>query len=97
MFRRLTEPGLPNVPFWLDGCPAEGRAGDSVAAALLANGVVRFRRSTVTGEPRGPFCMMGACFDCMVMVDGVANRQACLLTLRAGMRVETGHGPREVT
>ena len=59
-------------------------AGATVAAALLAADIVKFGARPVTGAPRGPFCMMGACFECMVEIDGVANRQACMETVRDG-------------
>ena len=48
-------------------------AGQSLAAALLAAGVRHFRTTPVGGVPRGPYCMMGVCFDCLVVVDGLAN------------------------
>ena len=50
----------------------------------------------MSGAPRAPYCMMGVCFDCLVVVDGVGNRQGCLVPLREGMAVETQHGRREV-
>jgi hypothetical protein len=95
MFRRLPE-AAPRaaVAFTLDGAPAEGRAGDTVAAALLALGVAACRETAVSGTPRGPWCMMGVCFDCLTVIDGLGNRQACLVRLEPGMRVETQHGRR---
>lgn len=83
-----TEAGPP-VRFTFDGRPLAGRAGDTLAAALLANGVLRFRRSQVSGAPRGPFCLMGACFECLVEVNGRANRQACMEPLAEGMAVRS--------
>jgi predicted molibdopterin-dependent oxidoreductase YjgC len=94
MFRRLAEG--PTVRFLLDGVPAEGRAGESVAAALLALGREACRTTPVSGAARGPYCLMGVCFDCLVTIDGVGNRQACLTPLAEGMRVETQPGKREV-
>jgi len=96
MFRRLHEPTHRAVAFTVDGRAAEAMAGDSVAAALLANGVTQFRLSPVSGAPRGPYCMMGACFECLVTIDGAANRQACLVEIAPAMRVETRKGRREV-
>ncbi len=70
-------------------------AGQSLAAALLAAGIRRFRTTPVSGAPRGPYCMMGACFDCLVVVDGLANVQACMTPVRDGMRVARQGGARE--
>lgn len=82
------------VRFTFDGREMRGRAGDSLAAALLANGALRFRNSPVSGRPRGPFCMMGVCFECLVEIDGVANCQACMVPLAEGMVV---HSQQDVT
>ncbi len=76
--------------------PYTARAGDSVAATLLAAGVDHCRTTPVSGAPRAPFCMMGVCFDCLVIVDGVGNRQGCMVRVREGMRIETQQGKREL-
>ncbi|HTU56057.1 MAG TPA: (2Fe-2S)-binding protein [Acetobacteraceae bacterium] len=94
MFRRLPEVAARPVSFVVDGEAAEGCLGESVAAALLAAGRLVFRRTAVGGVARGPFCMMGACFDCLVEIDGVGNRQACLVPLKEGMDVRTQDGRR---
>ena len=94
MFRRLPELAGSALAFTLDGRPAPGRAGDTVAAALLALGVEACRVTPVSGAPRGPYCLMGVCFECLVTIDGVSNRQGCLVPLAANMRVETGGGRR---
>jgi len=75
MFRR-TAPTDCTLTWNGDEIPA--RSGESLAASLLAAGVTHFRDTALSGVPRGPLCLMGACFDCLVEVDGVANRQACL-------------------
>lgn len=95
MFQRLHEDKRPRITFFLDGEAAEGRAGDSVAAALFALGRDSCRETAVSGAARGPYCMMGVCFDCLMTIDGIGNRQACLVPLREGMVVETQHGRRE--
>ena len=64
-------------------------SGDTVAAALLAAGIDHCRTTPVSGAPRAPYCMMGVCFDCLVTIDGVGNRQGCLVPVREGMEVET--------
>lgn len=73
------------------------RPGDSVAAALLAAGVTTLRETPVSGTPRAPYCMMGVCFDCLVEIDGVGNRQACLTMVSEGMQVRRQHGARAVS
>ena len=97
MFRRLRDEGaanLPGVPVTVDGRPFLARAGDSVAAVLLMTGCLDVRTAPVSGAPRGPYCLMGACFDCVVTIDGQANRQGCLTTVAPGMRIETTRGAR---
>jgi hypothetical protein len=96
MFRRLPEAGAASIRFTLDGEPASARKGDSVAAALLAAGAAACRDTPVSGSPRGPYCLMGVCFDCLVVIDGVGNRQGCLVEIAEGMRVETQRGARDI-
>ena len=61
-------------------------AGSMVSAAIMKTGVVVFRRS-VAGEPRGPLCGMGICFECRVTIDGVAHCRSCQTVCRDGMDV----------
>lgn len=91
MFTRPTDGN--GLAFTFEGKPVAAREGDSVAAALLAAGYLVFRETAVSGAPRGPFCMMGACFDCLVEIDGEPARQACMVAVAAGMRVRRQHGP----
>ena len=92
MFRRLPDTTRPEVSITVDGRPVAAREGDSVAAALLAAGSVACRTTAVTGAPRGPYCMMGVCFDCLVTVDGTDNVQGCMTRVRDGMRIEIQQG-----
>ena len=94
MFKRLAEAGAA-VAITIDGKPVTARGGDTVAAALLAAGIDHCRTTPVTGAPRAPYCMMGVCFDCLVPIDGVGRRQACLVPVHPGMKVETQLGRRE--
>lgn len=94
MFRRLTNVTADTVPVTIDGTAFSACAGDTVAAALLLAGHAICRRTSVSGVARGPFCMMGACFDCLVTIDGVENRQGCLVAVRPDMRIETQRGKR---
>ena len=94
MFKRLGDTG-ETVSLKVDGKDIRARAGDTVAGAMLAAGVDHFRTTPVTGSPRAPYCLMGVCFDCLVTIDGVGSRQACLVPVREGMAVETQLGKRE--
>jgi predicted molibdopterin-dependent oxidoreductase YjgC len=96
MFRRLPESEHPSIEVTIDGQSFTGCPGDTVAAMLMVTGHAACRRSVVSGEARGPYCMMGICFECLVNIDGVANRQSCLVQIENGMRIETGAGKREV-
>jgi predicted molibdopterin-dependent oxidoreductase YjgC len=75
----------------LDGRTVTAYEGETVAALLLAEGELS-TRITVRGEPRGVFCGMGVCFDCLVVVDGVPNTRACMTWVREGMAVARQHG-----
>ena len=77
---------------FVDGVEVRAYEGESIAAALFASGH-RFTRSTArTGEPRGYFCGMGVCQDCLVTVDGLPNVRACVTPVRDGVRVESQRG-----
>lgn len=80
------------IALTLDGQPIAARAGETVAAALLRAGISRFRTTPVSGAPRLPFCMIGHCFDCLIQIDGLGSRQACLTTVQDGMRLRTQLG-----
>ena len=88
---RLTSPTItPSsapIRFTFDGREVEALPGESIAAALSAAGVVALR-TTARGAPRGLWCGMGACWDCIVTVDGRAGQRACLVKAEAGMRVQ---------
>ena len=94
MFKRLDDTGVA-VTLQVDGKPIRVRAGDTVAAAMLAAGIDHCRTTPVTGVPRAPYCLMGVCFDCLVTIDGIGSRQGCLVPVREGMAVETQLGKRE--
>lgn len=93
MFHRLNPPAA-TLRLTFDGAEIAATEGESVAAALLAAGILAVRDTAVSGAPRAPFCMMGVCFDCLVKIDGVANRQACMTIVRDGMTVARQLGAR---
>lgn len=66
--------------------------GQTVGAALIGAGIYSWRTTRRHGSPRGLFCGIGVCFDCLVSVDGVPNQRACQLTAVAGMAVRTQTG-----
>jgi len=92
LFRSDSTPSSSSVTLRFDDRPITAPAGVSIAAALLLNGVAPFRTTPVTSAPRAPYCMMGVCFDCLVEVDGMPNRQACLTPVREGMVVRRQQG-----
>lgn len=81
----------PRVQVTFDGTSLDLPEGANLAASLLAAGVDVFRHTPVSGAPRGPFCMMGACFDCLVEIDGMM-RQACMIEVTQGLQVITQRG-----
>ena len=93
MFRRLPD-AVGTFAFDFEETACEACDGDTVAAALLANGVLVFRTTPISGTPRGPWCLIGNCHECLVEIDGEPNRQACMVEARAGMRVRRQRGVR---
>ncbi|WP_320534148.1 (2Fe-2S)-binding protein [Robbsia andropogonis] len=85
-----------SITIWFNDQPFSVPSGRSIAAALLAVGIQRFRSSSVSGVARAPYCMMGACFECLVEVDGVPSRQSCLIEARDGMRIRSQEGAHEL-
>ncbi|RKT35191.1 2Fe-2S iron-sulfur cluster protein [Roseovarius halotolerans] len=76
----------PRVDVMFEDVPLRLPEGANLAAALLAAGVQVFRHTKTTGAPRAAFCMMGACFDCLVEIDGVV-RQACMIEVSDGLEI----------
>jgi predicted molibdopterin-dependent oxidoreductase YjgC len=77
------------ISITVDGVALLAHEGETIAGALLASGR-RAWRHTRRGEPRGLFCGIGLCFDCLVRVNGTSDVRACLTPVAAGMVVETG-------
>lgn len=72
------------MSFAFDGRPVAAEPGQSVAAALWAEGIRSWRRTRHGDEPRGLFCGIGVCFDCLVVINGVSGQRACLVEARDG-------------
>ena len=77
-----------SVHIFINGERHDVRPGISVAAALLADGRdYQFRRTSKGGDPRGLFCGMGVCFDCLVTIDDRHEVRACMTAVSDGMRI----------
>ena len=83
---------MPELRLTLDGSPLAARPGQTVGAALTEAGITAWRTTRIGGSPRGLFCGIGVCFDCLITVDGVSGQRACLTPARDGMALETGAG-----
>jgi D-hydroxyproline dehydrogenase subunit gamma len=80
------------LTLFLDDRPIKARSGETVAACLLRARADHFRTTPVSSAPRLPYCMIGHCFDCLVVIDGVGNQQACITVVQEGMRVRRQDG-----
>jgi len=80
------------IRFTFDGQPMEGFEGEPIAIALRSSGVLIHRYTSRQNEPRGMFCAIGRCTDCIMVVDGRPNIRTCVEPLKEGMKVETQHG-----
>ncbi len=83
------------VKFMFDGHEMEGCEGEPIAAALKAAGVNVHRYTKKEQKPRGIFCAIGRCTDCVMVVDGEPNVRTCITPLKAGMDVKTQYGVSE--
>ena len=81
-----------NIEFTFDGEKIEAITGQSVAAALLAANQRALRKTRFNNNDHGVFCGIGVCFDCLVVIDGIANQRACLIEAKPGMKVQTQVG-----
>ncbi len=76
------------VAFAFEGHKLSGLEGEPIAAALMASGIRALRRTKLHDQPRGVFCAIGLCTDCMVVVNGIPNIRACVTPLEAGMEIK---------
>lgn len=94
--RIIKHPVLGNLPerkkitFTFDGQTYEGYETDTIASALLADGIRTLRKHEESGTPRGIYCNIGHCFECRVTVNGVTNVRACLTPIEENMNIESG-------
>lgn len=87
MFKKQYE-SHENVSIIFEGDNIDVEKGQTVASALLVGGNMVFRSSVVSGQPRGPYCMMGVCFECLIEIDGIPNQRACMIPVREAMEIK---------
>lgn len=88
-FQRILSSGThpKTVRFFWEGREYSACEGDTIAVALLASDVNHTRETPQSDSPRAPFCMMGSCFECRVVVNGEQNVQACMNLIEDGMTI----------
>lgn len=97
MLKRLHEKSeRQKVTIDFEGVQINVLVGETVAAAVLAAETDYTRTSVISGVHRAPYCQMGICFECLMEIDGVPNRQACMIEVREGMKVSRQYGAREM-
>ncbi|OGR13377.1 MAG: hypothetical protein A2277_11500 [Desulfobacterales bacterium RIFOXYA12_FULL_46_15] len=77
------------ITLMVDGRPCPAYEGETVHAVLAAAGIRTLRTTRKTGEPRGIFCGMGICYDCLVTINDIPDQRACMTLAQDGMQVET--------
>lgn|GEM_PF-337056 len=97
MFRKVQDDvGAKTLTVYICGRSVTANEGETVAGVLLRHAPLLTRTTPVQGTQRAPYCMMGVCFDCLAVVDGVSSCQTCLTTVSDGMRIEKQDWRREV-
>ncbi|MEO3473563.1 (2Fe-2S)-binding protein [Roseomonas sp. CAU 1739] len=87
---RLRDAQRPRIALTLEGAPVAAQQGDTLLTALLAAGAGHLRDSEFGDGPRAGFCLMGACQDCWVVVEGLGRVRACATLAQDGMEVRRG-------
>lgn len=91
-FRRLSPLQSDTVTVEIEGKLVEVPAGETVATAVLVESLDYTRTHPISGAPRAPLCMMGVCFECLMEIDGLPNRQACQVQVAEGMIIRRQQG-----
>jgi len=86
------EKSIREVQIFVDNKAISAHEGEMIAAALIANGIFVNRYTTHKHKPRGIYCAIGRCTDCIMTVDGVPNVRTCVTRVREGMRITTQQG-----
>jgi predicted molibdopterin-dependent oxidoreductase YjgC len=92
MFKRLDNKSAALVNITIDDKPCTVPAGESVAAAVLASGIRYTRTSPISGLPRAPLCLMGVCYECLMIIDGRSSQRACQTIVAEGMNIKIQQG-----
>ncbi|MDV3348918.1 (2Fe-2S)-binding protein [Leptolyngbyaceae cyanobacterium CCMR0082] len=92
MFKRLNNLTDETVTVTIEGEAVQVPVGETVAAAVLVHGLDYTRTTSLSGAPRAPLCMMGVCFECLMEIDGLPNRQACQVQVAEGMTIRRQQG-----
>jgi predicted molibdopterin-dependent oxidoreductase YjgC len=95
MFKPITEQQesiVETLEVELNGRMVKAQGGVSVASVVLGKGEKFTRTTPVSGSKRGPFCMMGVCYDCLMIIDGKSNQRACSIEVQPGMKIATQYG-----
>lgn len=82
---------VEEVTIYFEGQPLKAHKGDTVAAVLTSYGIRDFRYTRKAHEPRGIYCAIGRCTDCMMTINGKANVRSCITSVEDGMKVERGY------
>lgn len=82
-----------SVEISYDGAALEGIAGQTIGGILLSSGILAWRMTSAEERPRGIFCGIGVCYDCLVVVNGQRDVRACQRRAAAGDVVTTQHDP----
>ena len=96
MFRLRSYGSPATIAVEVEGRTVRVPEGASAAAAVLLAGLGSLRDTPVSGSARAPYCMMGVCFECLVTINGIGNRQGCLIPVAEGMAIETQKGARSI-
>lgn len=92
MFKRLDKNPDKQVSITIDGKPFKVAEGETVAAAVLVSGLRQTRTTPISGSPRAPFCLMGVCYECLMVINGQPNQRACREYVTEGMCIESQQG-----
>lgn len=95
-FERLPTRSPDPVTVYVEGQAIKVDRHDTAAAAVLAAGLVPSRATPASGSKRAPYCLMGACFECLLVIDGVANQQGCMVRIQEGMQIHRQLGARDI-
>ena len=92
MFEQLAGDNTKIVEVILNDQKVRATEGMTVAALVLSQGLRATRSTPISGSKRAPFCMMGVCYECLMVIDGKANQRSCATIIKNGMRIEFQQG-----